>query len=171
MRVLSHHLPPRSRARGFTLLELVLVMLLLTTILAMAAPSLRGFAASSRSRDAATQFVALTQYARARAAADARVYRLNVDAADNAYYLTVQDGLEFVRLGNDFGRVFSLPANTRLDLTTDRGGTTIDFHPDGRGAAAVIRLVDLDRMDVTTIASMSPAEPFRVLPTGEGVSP
>jgi prepilin-type N-terminal cleavage/methylation domain-containing protein len=35
--------PPRSTSRGFTLLELVVVMMIIATVLAMAAPSLRGW--------------------------------------------------------------------------------------------------------------------------------
>src|SRR5689334_7809781 len=84
---------PRHRPGGFTLLELVLVMLLLTIIVATAMPSLRGFTGWSRMRDGVSQVVSLAQYARARSAAEAAVYKLNVSG--RAYWLSVQEGEQF----------------------------------------------------------------------------
>ena len=160
----------RVRPRAFTLLELILVMLLLTVILGMAVPSLRGFSAASRARDAQSQLVALAQYARARAAAEARVYRLNTDGA--SYWLTVQEGEDFLPTGTDMGRPFSLPPDTRVELESvdpDVASGGIDFHPDGRSDTARLRLIDGRTGVVTTIASPSPAEPFRVLSDEEAI--
>ena len=69
---------------GLTLLELVLVMVIICTILAMAAPSLRGFFTSRETSDAAAQIVALTHLARSQAITEGRVYRLNLDVPDNS---------------------------------------------------------------------------------------
>ena len=154
---------------GFTLLELVLVMVLLATVLAMAVPSLRGFAAGSRARDATSQLVALAQYAKHRAAAESRVYRLNGDG--DSYWLTMQDGDEFIPTGTDMGRVFTLPPGLRVELAaaglTAAADAGIEFHPDGRTDTARLRLLDDRTGAVTTIASPSPAEPFRVLSAAE----
>src|SRR5438067_9157424 len=54
----------RSQPRGFTLFELVLVMLVLAVIMAMVAPKLAGTARGRRTGDAATQITALAYYAR-----------------------------------------------------------------------------------------------------------
>ena len=156
--------PLRASAGGFTLLELVVVMLLLTVILGMAVPSLRGFAAGSRARDAASQLVSLAQWAKARAAADSRVYRLNLD--ENTYWFTMQEGDEFIPTGTDFGREFTLPPNLRLELVSTTP-TALDFHPDGRTETVQVRLTDDKTGKVTVIASPSPAEPFRVLSAEE----
>lgn len=150
-------------------------MVLLTTAMALTVPSLRGFAAASRSKDAVVQFLSLTGWARANAASESRVYRLNINPADNSYWLTVQDGPEFLALGTDFGRVFSLPAGTRIDLrqtapASGGAGTTIDFHPDGRADVTAVRLTDAGGA-VTVIACLSPAEPFRVLSAEEAPRP
>jgi Tfp pilus assembly protein FimT len=145
-------------------LELVLVMVMLTIILGMAVPSLRGFASASRARDAQSQLVALAQYAKARAAAESRVYRLNTDG--ESYWLTVQEGEDFIPTGTDMGRTFSLPPDTRVELdSTNADAVTngIDFHPDGRSDTVRLRLTDERTGTVTTIACLSPAEPFRVL--------
>src|SRR6476620_9764924 len=66
------HLRPAQnlrRTNGFTLIELILVMLLLTIIVGTAMPSVRGFLGWSRSRDAIAQIIAMTQYAKSKAAA------------------------------------------------------------------------------------------------------
>ncbi|MBM4024858.1 MAG: prepilin-type N-terminal cleavage/methylation domain-containing protein, partial [Planctomycetes bacterium] len=62
--------------RGMTLLELILVLIILSTVLALAAPSLRGFFASRRIDGAAAQILALTQWARSQAVSEGIVYRL-----------------------------------------------------------------------------------------------
>src|SRR4051812_14899563 len=95
------HRTPGS-LHGFTLLELVIVMLVLAILTGIMVPALRGFLVSSRARDASTQILSLTQYARARAAADSTIYRLNFDLVNGAYWLTVQDQGTFTDLGNSF---------------------------------------------------------------------
>lgn len=166
------HLQPtrNPRRHGFTLLELVLVMVLLTAALAAVAPSLRGFLTASRSRDAATQILALTRWARAQAVAEARVYRLNVDAASGSYWLTVEDGAGFAATGDDFGREFSLPPGAQVQVAAGSGsapvqGAWIGFYPDGHSDTATLILTDAAG-DVTQIACPSPTEPFRIVAVG-----
>src|SRR4051812_2843876 len=99
----------RAKNFGFTLLELVLVMMIIATVLAAAAPRLTGWSRGTKLRDAGDQFLSLTKYARTQAIADCRVYRLNVDAGQGAYWLTIQQGQQFANLGSDFGRIFLVP--------------------------------------------------------------
>jgi prepilin-type N-terminal cleavage/methylation domain-containing protein len=156
------------KAGGFTLLELVLVMLLIAVMLAMAVPSLRGFLSNSRSRDAVSQIVSLAQWARARAAADSNVYRLNVNAT--SYWLTMQDGEKFIPIGTDFGRTFGLPEGIRIEvipLDTNISSDAIDasgitFYPNGRSGTGMFRLTDAAGA-TTLIACPAPAESFRVV--------
>lgn len=159
----------RPRRHGFTLLELVLVMVLICAALAAATPSLRGFLTASRSRDAATQVLALTRYARAQAASQARIYRLNFDAGAGAYWLEVEDGPGFVHTGTDFGQVFSLPPGMQVEITTPAAGLAgwINFYPDGRVDPATVMLTDAAG-DATIIASPSPAESFRIVSSSAG---
>jgi prepilin-type N-terminal cleavage/methylation domain-containing protein len=167
--------PRADRSRGFTLLELVLVMVLLTATLAVAMPSLRGFVAGSKERDAIAQVVSLAQYAKARSAADAKAYRLNLDAG--TYYLTVEESGSFARMQDDYGRTFDLPAGMRIEsVPTPRAGTDprvrpptangITFYPEGRADAALFRLTDAAGR-VTLLGCPSPSESFRVLSAEE----
>jgi prepilin-type N-terminal cleavage/methylation domain-containing protein len=153
-----------SATAGFTLLELVLVMVVICTVLAMAAPSLRGFFASRGTNDAATQIVALTQLARSQAITEGRVYRLNMDVQEGTYWLTVQEGGAFKNIYSEFGRVFSLPRGTVAEWESpseDVSPNRINFYPDGRTEASAIRLIGLHG-DVVEVICLSPTELFQV---------
>ena len=120
-----------------------MVLGLVGVLLALAAPSLRGFFASRQTADAAAQMVALTQLARSRAAAQGAVYRLNIDAQTNTYWLTVQQGGTFVDLNCEFGRRFQLPEGTTVAVQSPRGGALlsyVEFQPSGRTDEATIEL-------------------------------
>ncbi|HEY3320914.1 MAG TPA: GspH/FimT family pseudopilin [Planctomycetota bacterium] len=131
------------RATGFTLLELVLVMLIVTVLAGIAAPSLRGFLAGRKSSDAAAQVIALAQYGRVQAVSSGNVYRLNLDADGLGYWLTVQRGADFGELGTEFGRRFTLPEGMTGAWNSQASSEGhMDFFPNGRTTATTLLLVD-----------------------------
>jgi Tfp pilus assembly protein FimT len=159
------------RQLAFTLWELILVMVIITTALAMAAPSLSGWGRGSKLRDVGDQFLAVTRWARSQAIADAQVYRLNIDSSVGAYWLTAQQGEQFVELGNSFGQLHTLPQGYRIAIAADATGApqsqqTIDFMPNGRLTAARIEIVT-DLGGTLEIAALSPTEQFAVLEAAE----
>ena len=162
-----------SRASGgFTLLELILVMVLISVLLGIAAPSLRGFHGARRSADAAAQVLCLANYARSQSIAQGAVYRLNIDVDERVYWLTTQAGGAFVELSNEFGRRFALPDNMTVTIKMPVSGDVtpyVQFYPDGRCDEAAITLTDLQG-DAFEIGSPSATEPMRIfsLPEGEG---
>lgn len=114
------------RSIGFTLLELVLVMLLLTIIMATAAPSLSNFARGRKSKDAAQNIVALARYARGQAISEGVTYRLHVDPRQNAYWLAKQEGGTFIPIESDFGQHFELPEGVHMETDIEpRDGTVV----------------------------------------------
>lgn len=173
---------------GFTLLELILVMMIAAIVLAMAAPSLHLFANARPLANTAGQFVALTDYARSQAISEGRTYRLNLDPDKGLFWLTTQEGGVFQPLEREFGRVFSFPEGTKADWITptdvstgatvpglqlpgqteaqDASGTTarayIVFYPDGRTETSELRLTDR-RGNTLNIICLSPTERFRVI--------
>lgn len=153
----------RAQSAGFTLLELVLVMVVFCTVMAIAAPSLRGFWGSSETRNAAVQLLALTQWARSAAITEGYLYRLNIDAASGEYWLTVQQEEEFVPLGSEIGRIYTVPEAARVELSRLDGssGNWITFHPSGRLEPATIRIIDR-RNEEILISSPSPTEAFQI---------
>jgi type II secretion system protein H len=154
----------RSQSAGFTLLELVLVMVIFCTVMAIVSPSLRGFWGSSETNNAAAQILALTQWARSAAITEGCLYRLNIDAATGEYCLTVQQDDEFVPLGSEIGRVFTMPDETRIELSRLDGSSEnwITFHPSGRLEPATIRIIDR-RNEEIRISCPSPTERFEIL--------
>lgn len=159
---------PSSTA--FTLLELVLVLVVICTALAVAAPAMRGWSSGSRLRDAGDQFLALTRWARSQAVADSRVYRLYVEPGAAQYWVAVQDGLEFVSIGSSLGQVFTLPNEMTIELTGVESASQplefIEFDPTGRTWPARVR-ISLDVDDFLEIACESPADEFRLMtPSG-----
>ena len=134
-----------SSGSGMTLLELILVMVILSTVLAMAAPSLRGFFASRRTEEAAAQILALTQLARSQAVSEGIVYRLNFDTRDRSYWLTAQRAGVFEELDTELGQIYTLPKDIELeleDLEQEDRDTFLAFTPHGTVTAGTIRLTD-----------------------------
>ncbi len=134
-----------NRKGGFTLLELILVMVILSTVLAMAAPSLRGFFGSRKTHDTASQILSLTQYARSQAISEGIIYRVNFDTRERTYWLTAQKSGTFEMLETEFGQIFTLPSDIVMELEdADEEGNDIFlmFTPQGTVTAGTIRLID-----------------------------
>jgi len=145
-------------------------MMVICTVLAMAAPSLRGFFASRQTADTASTLVALTQLARSQAIAEGTPYRLNLDAESGQYWLTMQEQGAFVQLTSDFGRIFQLPKGVQAELDVDGADPDRDyitFFPDGRTEPAVIHL-EGRQGDRANVQCDAPAESFRVVTPQEG---
>jgi hypothetical protein len=108
--------------------------------------------------------LALGQYARTQAVNTGAVYRFNLDETKQTYWLTVQRGTEFVALGNEFGRVFSLPQEVegRWDPVSGSTENWIDFYPDGRVAAALLELSEKNG-DRSIVGCRSETEPLMIL--------
>src|SRR5579862_156578 len=85
----------RARQTGFTLIELILVMLIACVVMAITAPSLRNFLYGRKTANAVSQIVSLASEARSKAIMDGRTYRLNVDTTAGTFWLDAQNGGDF----------------------------------------------------------------------------
>ena len=168
----------QSRARrqphAFTLLELVLVLVILAAAMAVVAPSLRGWSRGAKVRDAGDQFLAVTRWARSEALANSQTYRINIDSRQGTYWVTVQDGMNFISPGTEFGRIFSVPDGFRLMVTDSsvQGGAAaeaIDFTPSGRTQPMQVVIAGPDPNDVVRLACETPAEGFRLVSAQEAM--
>jgi prepilin-type N-terminal cleavage/methylation domain-containing protein len=155
------NLVKRQSRRAFTLLELVVVMLLLTIMMAMAAPSLRNFWKGNRVKDAGDQLVYITRLARSQAITNGTLYRLGIDPDGLGYFLTVQQADGFALAP---GQNYRLPEETRIDLTKADGSIAdhIDFYPNGRTEPATIRVSSAGHNDIV-ITCFSPTELFSLV--------
>jgi general secretion pathway protein H len=157
----------RHHPRAFTLIELIIVMVIISIALAVAAPSLSGWNRSSRLRDASDQFLALTRSARVQAIATSKVHRINVDPQTGRYWLSAQEGLEFVPVSSHFGDEFYVPEGSVIEITDEQSQPLefIAFYPTGRTTPRHVRLAD-DRGEFRVVCQ-TPAEGFRILKPGE----
>jgi Tfp pilus assembly protein FimT len=146
---------------------LVLVMVLITVTLGIAAPKLTGFSRGSRNKDTAMQVMSLCRYARTAAISDARVYRLNIEGGSR-YYLTVQDQDLFSPVTGDMGEQFQTIGDAQITLTRTDGGVPdhIDFYPDGRCDLGIIHLRQSDGTELQVVND-SPTQQYRLLRSDE----
>jgi prepilin-type N-terminal cleavage/methylation domain-containing protein len=153
------------RRRAMTLLELILVMVILSTVLAMAAPSLRGFFTSRRTEDTAAQILALTRLARSQAISEGIIYRLNFDTEQRTYWLTAQQEGAFEKLRTGFGQVFTLPKDIEMELIgieeKDKD-KFLAFTPHGTVTAGTVRLIDR-RGQAVEVTCPSATESFSIV--------
>jgi prepilin-type N-terminal cleavage/methylation domain-containing protein len=164
--------PAPKKSAGFTLLELVLVMLILTILVGLVAPSLRGFATGRKTTDAAAQLVAVARWARTQAITESTTYHLNLDPAAGTYWVTVLDvaGAD-QRIQTSLGQIYRVPEGVTLesDLPTDQGHQTINFYATGRADPGTIRLRG-ERQEIQVVC-LSATEGYHVAAPREGAQP
>lgn len=150
-----------------------MVLVLVSTVLAMAAPSLRGFVGGRQTAETAARVLSLTQFARSQAAAQGRVYRLNIDAKEKTYWLTMQRAGAFVPLESEYGRRFQFPdgVSVRLELPLrNNNASYIQFYPNGRTDEARIELTG-QQGEVLEVTCPSATERFRIVSPSEAGEP
>jgi prepilin-type N-terminal cleavage/methylation domain-containing protein len=166
-----HHSAFRIRRGAFTLLELIVVLLVLSILFAMAAPSMSGFGAGRAASQTASQIVSLARWAREQAVSEGRTYRLNflaTNADGPVYFVTAADGAIFDRIPVEFGRNFSVPEGVAVEFDTPQVGgvPSLDFFASGRCEPGHIRIASRDGA-VTDLACLSATEPLRVVTADE----
>ncbi len=88
-------MPRRSHVRGFTLIELIVVMAVLTAVLAISAPALSRFVRGRSLQEEANRFLALTHYARSEAISRSVPMVLWLDRDLGEYGLAPMTGYEY----------------------------------------------------------------------------
>ena len=135
------------RLRGFTLIELILVLAVLAVVLAVSAPALSRFFKGRGLESEARRFMALTRHAQSRAVSEGvpmvlwletrqRLYGLNADKTfiendPKAEQFNVDETVEIeVRLSPD-AVAASQASRFRNEKQTTSGLHTLRFNPDG----------------------------------------
>lgn len=129
---------------AFTLLELILVLAIVATMLAIVASSLRSFHAQRIAADAAGHFLMVCKQARTHAIQNAVTYHVHLDLASRTYWLSSQQPGGSQRLATEVGRTFELPEDVSIYWQQQDNATqeaTIAFLPDGRVQAAQVVFV------------------------------
>jgi prepilin-type N-terminal cleavage/methylation domain-containing protein len=105
---------PRAHS-GFTLLELILVLLILAVAAAMVVPSLSNFALGRSTENTAQQILNLALYARSQCVSEARTYHMNFDTTAGQIWLTVGNSSGvFQPPPNSFGQKYTVPKGMKI---------------------------------------------------------
>lgn len=150
----------RRRARGFTLVELVLVMVLLTVVASLVAPRMSSFFRGRALSAEAQRLLSLTHYAQSRAVAAGVPVLLWIDPRRSAYGLEVQGahatGVDHeVAYEADPSVTLQLPAVTDAPVSEDdderlglpENMAAIRFTPDGYFDEVSVRQIILRQGD------------------------
>jgi type II secretion system protein H len=158
----------RSKFRAFTLIELLMVMMIITIMVAVVAPKLSGFAMGRKASDEARTLVSLARYAQTEAISEGRVYRLNVDPAGRQFWLTAEQDGQFQPPQNEYGEKYDLPDGVSMDtdITPKQDGQYVQFQPSGRSESAKVNFTDRLNHSVTVLCA-SPTELFHIAQPGE----
>lgn len=128
-------LSSRSRARGFTLIEMMTAIVVLAVILAIAVPNLAGFVRTSRVRGAQSELISSLMLARSEAAKRG---------------VTVSVGASAPVAGSEFSAGWTVWIDANADGAVNSGETVIRQYPD-ISSAVVIR----SRVGATSTSSVS----------------
>jgi type II secretion system protein H len=167
---------------AFTLIELVLVLVILATAVAVVAPKFTGWRLAQQLRNASDKFLGDTRWAHTQAIANGTVYRVIIADDGQSYQVKRQEGQNFVETQSSRGRATNLPDGTHMQILPDSNGNVgatdstggnasvkaIDFLPSGRTQPAKIRFTS-DQGDQIDIECPSPAEGFMVMQSTGGV--
>ncbi len=148
----------RNRQSAFTLMELVLVMLIITIMAGMLAPSLGRFIAGRAVDNFGRRIIGLSQYARAQAVSQARVSYLNFDSGSQRVYLTFDSPGNKGKPMLDAGSPLSVPVPTSIRMQmTQTADTTqaIMLIPWPAGIQMQARSLPNQLLDGTSVGSGS----------------
>ncbi|CAN5232449.1 hypothetical protein BH09SUM1_BH09SUM1_14840 [soil metagenome] len=125
----------KQRRSGFTLVELVIVMVLLTLMAAVIAPQLSGFVKGRKSEEESRRFLALTGFAREEAISRGQRLALWIAADGASYGLRVADATkdeptDIVNFTCESNLTIT-PVQNEDTVVAEEGETTLIFWPDG----------------------------------------
>lgn len=142
----------RASAAGFSLLELIVTLAIISVIAGMVAPMFGASIGSIQYRNARNDLIAVLQFTQELAVRDGREYRVYIDKRENAYWveaLAEKDGplKTFVPVTQSFGQRQVLPEYidlTQIRARKDRGSKDVFVacYPNGASDEAEITVVD-----------------------------
>lgn len=152
--------------RGFTLVELIIVLALLAVVAAISMPALGRSMHQRNLKDEAARFLALTEYARDEAISQGVPMTLWLDPRGQRFGIEAKAGFE-----GDSTRVRDFALNPDVHFDADRPVThddvadVIEFSPDGSPADSSIDMVRLaDRFDsALTVARTSDGWSYEIV--------
>jgi general secretion pathway protein H len=128
----------RRRQAGFSLIEIVVVVMLIGLVLTVGAVTLTQGLGSAKIRAASRDLVAALRYTRGQAIVTRKEQVLELDVEKRAY---VAPGKQAVELPGDMELALLTAAQEQVDATTGK----IRFYPDGSSTGGRVRLISGDK--------------------------
>ena len=123
---------PRHQSAGFTLLELLTIILIMAVLVGVSVPRFRRTFVHLQLQVFANNVVRLLSYASKRAVTRQEVLRVHFDVEGRQYWLAqAKESLlegESERIASKFNRISSVPEAISLDPSA----SAVTFYPDGR---------------------------------------
>ena len=144
----------KGEANGFTLLELVLVLLLMSLIAGLTLP----FVASTLDRitlqSEVRQIASALQFARSEAISKKTLYAFNIDIDENQYWLGIpkQDEITQPKPIDETVRILDYQ---RTDETLTEGAFMILFYPRGNSSGGTLRFISINDKDEENIYAVN----------------
>lgn len=142
-----------GRTRGFTLIELCVVLVIIAVVLAIAIPRYGGFMTRGSMRSEARRISALARYLSRESSRSGNVYYLDFDVDGDSYRVTVSTGrgrpveedtqLTRPRLLPDGIRFKDVAILWRAGRSQERGA--VAFYPKGENDEAIVHFSDYGR--------------------------
>jgi len=154
---------------GFTLLELILVMLILTIAVAISAPSLGNFSRGRVLDNNAARFLSLTRWARSQAISDGTTYRINIDPSKRAFTVSYNNRGSYSAYTAGRDRGFTLPEELSVatDAPLEESLYVIDFDPMGYSTTARVTLTG-SKGNKIVVECASRHDVFRIAQKNDG---
>jgi len=154
-----------SREAGFTIVELMVVLLIVSITLAASVPAFNRYLASNTLQNAAEEFAGHLRLARQTAVAQGVPQIVSWDVDAKTYTIvTDTNGDAIAQAGEPVLGPFSLPNG--ITLANDGGdpfaGTQVSFNPNGSASQSGTGVLSNDRNGSLSLSVLSPTGQVRV---------
>ena len=126
----------RLNTTGFTLLELLVVLVLLGIIAMLVAPGLADSVENAKFKTASRELLAALRVQRSEAIAQGRIITLHFSGDESSYRI---DG-ESVRLAEGLSVVYQAATGVASQSVPVTGNNDLAFYPDGSSSGALLQL-------------------------------
>ena len=153
-----------KRSVAFSLLELIVVMVIIASVLAIAAPSLKGFFQASKHEQLARKILNLTHYARQLAVSEGYTYYLTFNETEKTISLYSYAEQKKVTYQNSSASMIRFADNMQIKVEDDTQVAIkdIEFQPNGMNSPSTIRVTGHPDYDYL-IYSDAYSQPYQLI--------
>ena len=140
----------KGEANGFTLLELVLVLLLMSLIAGLTLPFVASTLDRIKLQSEVRQIASALQFARSEAISKKTLYTFNIDIDKNQYWLGIPKQ-EKITQPKPIDETVRILDYQRTDETLTEGTFMILFYPRGNSSGGTLRFISINDKDEENI--------------------